>query len=578
MLQKINFILAIILLGYLPLFSQLRDGEIYHLRIGYGTAYIWPSEGEEADRVLLQAIAIGDHDASKFRWKAISAGDNWFYLQHVNSGLVMTMRNGNRRRGDQIWLQSRNNTDAQKFRFSWVENDLYKLENKLTPYLSVKADLSFQNVLTIDDDNLPIVQRWRLEYAYEEVDAFGRPFNFSRAYKDEDTYLYLQYVGKNTAFGVIEMANETYVFEGSVQPQADGKVFISNKYSAVPKGKKGKEILDRSDNYIDKIIVERNGTAISFVSKRGRRTTLHQLFPHTGNERFGLFTDAGFQADYGIGITGLWKSDDGLTYYIHQLGDKRLVWFAEKYPSVSGAAAHVGIGHWRRQTDEDDRYLPGLNYDMEGNWAAVPKGRFRGRGQVSFAGNMDTMIVVRNIPEGDASFTTTRLFRQRYLQLEITQLNAQSEDACNGMDFYGETRFYGIQRKNHNVLTGNNISPNWKHQGYWKGDRDVPITIVIKDKDDGILCGGGDDMVDINPIRGTDDEERSFNLYLRVKPDGTILHMNKVGNRGTDIGKVKFKGARESEIFEFSGNNSRDSREESADIEFKLTYTYIKEE
>ena len=85
------------------------------------------------------------------------------------------------------------------------------------------------------------------------------------------------------------------------------------------------------------------------------------------------------------------------------------------------------------------------------------------------------------------------------VSVRIDRLKAISKDACNGkMDFKGKITILN-KSKSFAVMEGNNIRPGWKLEHLFKKfSKDFLIKIEIWDDDDA-LCGGGDDVVIVDP-------------------------------------------------------------------------------
>ncbi len=99
----------------------------------------------------------------------------------------------------------------------------------------------------------------------------------------------------------------------------------------------------------------------------------------------------------------------------------------------------------------------------------------------------------------------------RLLSVTIEGLLARSTDSCNGkMDFYaivevGAGWTWRVNesgprsRRKFPVVQGNNIRPNWTLSGNVPALIDnAKVTIRVMDNDD-LVCGGDDDVVDVNP-------------------------------------------------------------------------------
>jgi hypothetical protein len=117
------------------------------------------------------------------------------------------------------------------------------------------------------------------------------------------------------------------------------------------------------------------------------------------------------------------------------------------------------------------------------------------------------------------------------IQVTITCLEAKSKDSCNGkMDFYGRMQVNRKFVKFNNIVEGNRIFPQWyirtkANKGYnW-------VYITILDEDDA-FCGGGDDLVDVNP------EMDIAELKLRIDTKTGKIYNYQLNNSPVYIGNV----------------------------------------
>ncbi|MCB0628510.1 MAG: RICIN domain-containing protein [Saprospiraceae bacterium] len=573
-----------LLLSAILLHAQPRAGKTYYVKMATGSLYLCPANGEALDRVLMHIDNKTATNREDFRWQLLEAGAGWYYLIHEASGLAMDVQNGNGILGNNLWLWPRNNGDAQKFRFvSNTSGTSYKLVSKLNSSLRVGADMSNRNLLSLQTDAQFSLQYWAFEDP-TEADLGGPIPNFSRMYSDGRRDVFLRRVGERQVFGVMETPQYSLVILGELKRQSGGPLYIDSEYFPVPKGDGRERIAGYPDEF-GNIQIEEDGNRISFTQWADRIRNDHNL-PAT---RDGVWTppatDAGFQAVYGAGLSGLWLGDDGGRYYLFQTDDARVIWFGEQ-SNERPRFANVFVGDISDGLEPPNEFggRREREYTLTGQWVDVPKGTTTGTGELSFQGSSK---VLRKL--NGRGFGATRLVRQRYLHVEVKHLTAKTEDACGEMDFYGRIRI-GDQNQQLGVVTGNDIAPNWRVTGRWTRSEPIAVVISIRDKDDGIRCGGEDDKVDINPQHGSDSEERAFDLYLEVHPNGTIFQLNKDGSRGSLIGNARFNITRDEAIIVLEGDtynrsgfgknvaaSGGASREECARIEFEVTWSYLPE-
>ena len=117
------------------------------------------------------------------------------------------------------------------------------------------------------------------------------------------------------------------------------------------------------------------------------------------------------------------------------------------------------------------------------------------------------------------------------IQVTITGLEAKSSDSCNGrMDFYGRMQVNGKLTKFNNIVEGNRIFPQWNIRT--NANRDYNwVFISILDEDD-TFCGGGDDLVDVNP------EMDIAELKLRIDTHTGKIYNFQLNNSPVYIGNV----------------------------------------
>jgi hypothetical protein len=98
--------------------------------------------------------------------------------------------------------------------------------------------------------------------------------------------------------------------------------------------------------------------------------------------------------------------------------------------------------------------------------------------------------------------------------VRIDRLRAISTDACNGkMDFKGKITIIKAI-KNFPVMEGNNITPGWEFTTTTI-NKGINIKIDISDDDDA-LCGGGDDVVIVDPTGA-----QTILIYIDPRYPGT---------------------------------------------------------
>lgn len=582
---KSVFLLFGLLISVITLTAQPQTGKTYYVKMATGNLYLRPANGEALDRVLLHIDNKTSSNREDFRWQLLDAGGGWYYLIHEDSGLAMDVRNGRGVAGNDLWLWSRNGGDAQKFRLiDTPGSDSYKLVSKLNPDLRIGAAWDDGHLVSLQADNRMGLQYWAFENALE-TDLGGPIPNISRSYTNGDMDIFLKRVGETDVYGLLETRDYALVMKGEIQSvSSPGIVNLSMNYYAVPKGDGRPRIAGRT-NYYSALKIFDDGRRLNITQVKDGFRSEHALVATSTPVRIPARRDAGFQSDRGEGLTGLWWGNDGGRYYLHQLTPNQMIWFAE-HEDRPPHFANILFGSWSDRglaPPSDLSTRREREYIIGGRWMDLSKGRTDGSGEVAFRGNSN---VLRKM-SGDG-YGATRLVRGRYLTVDIKRLVAKTKDACGGMDFYGR-----VQIKNHprdfGVVTGNDIRPPWRFTSPWNESTPIEIMIALKDKDDGIRCGGGDDKVDINPQTGSDSDEQAFNLYLIVHANGDIFLKNKDGSRGRIVGQARLNTMDGDKTITMEGDITNEtgfgsnvvasgaSREECARIEFEVTWSYSRE-
>lgn len=107
--------------------------------------------------------------------------------------------------------------------------------------------------------------------------------------------------------------------------------------------------------------------------------------------------------------------------------------------------------------------------------------------------------------------------RVSQVRLEVRQLQAHSQDACDGrMDFYAQLRVDAggtRQQRQFAQIQGNQITPGWQITSQLRGATRIAfVEVEVRDKDS-FFCGGRDDVVDINP----DPHNHTLRLAVNIR-------------------------------------------------------------
>ena len=123
--------------------------------------------------------------------------------------------------------------------------------------------------------------------------------------------------------------------------------------------------------------------------------------------------------------------------------------------------------------------------------------------------------------------------------VKVVGLRALSTDSCNEfMDFYGSMKLTAGAFERHRefgIIEGNRIAPDWMINAELSGATRTAIAdIVIKDEDD-LICGGGDDTVDVHPDTGI----KQLKIYIDFETGKVLLKRAagwvEVGDIGSPI-------------------------------------------
>ena len=78
-------------------------------------------DGNTENGATIQMWNFGGY--TNHRWKLVDAGNNYFYIVNWKTGKVLSVRGGVNENGNQVWSYLKNNTPAQKWRFTKVEEN-----------------------------------------------------------------------------------------------------------------------------------------------------------------------------------------------------------------------------------------------------------------------------------------------------------------------------------------------------------------------------------------------------------------------------------------------------------------------
>ena len=164
------------------------------------------------------------------------------------------------------------------------------------------------------------------------------------------------------------------------------------------------------------------------------------------------------------------------------------------------------------------------------------------------------------------SLTTPPLRTLRRIETTIKKVEAKSgTDACDEVEFFSImesgpgfhwrplSRTSGNIHKESGDVEGRLILPNWKHVGVLEaGKNEAKVFIRIREDDDA-FCGGGDDLVDLNPLNGLYDLE----LTINTGTGEIYIYDSRIGEKTDYVGQigsdVKLQGF---EKLDFDGDES----------------------
>jgi endonuclease/exonuclease/phosphatase family metal-dependent hydrolase len=124
--------------------------------------------------------------------------------------------------------------------------------------------------------------------------------------------------------------------------------------------------------------------------------------------------------------------------------------------------------------------------------------------------------------------------RPRDITVIVERLTATSEDSCEEMEFYGEIAVQrgAVGQRSFGIINGDDVLPNWTVEAIAAaGVPSVDVRIRVREDDD-LVCGGGDDDVDVNP-----DATQTAAIVRVDLVSGTIRQVNAAGETyGAPIG------------------------------------------
>lgn len=367
--------------------------------------------------------------------------------------------------------------------------------------------------------------------------------------KIKDTYsfnvgeFYFQQLFGNGVVGLYETGDLALVIEGQMKKKADGKYISDFKYHAVPK-----QPFRPSDN-VDfaptNLILDASLSRGTVSGRIERRPANRTITSPSRRQRSPIMT-SGYYGPLGAGLTGYWKSNGHVSNYIDmKTSDKSIYWLSES-ERRGREQSFVFIGKYREIPGPPDEFgkRPSHYYRITGSYYSLNKFNQSEKyfGQATYEGDW---FFLKKVSSTGSSFGKSKLpnklHKERMGILSVSRIEALSDDACGEMNFYGDISSQSglteLRISESNVRSFNRRN-RFSHKFRWVADKEVfyKIKILLKDWDNSVRCGGGDDYVDINPERGDADDLADAYLELMVNVDGTILQ--KVGRTAVRLGRV----------------------------------------
>jgi hypothetical protein len=141
--------------GDIAAINQLYKGSVpegltsnlWHLMARHSSKVIDIRGGGTAAKVNVQQNQLIKSEAQKFRF--ISAGGGYYYIQNTQSGLVLDVQGGVAKAFTNVWQYTKNNTDAQKWRLVEKGGGYYYIRSKLGDFNLAVEGASKDNAANI---------------------------------------------------------------------------------------------------------------------------------------------------------------------------------------------------------------------------------------------------------------------------------------------------------------------------------------------------------------------------------------------------------------------------------------------
>ena len=178
----------------------------------------------------------------------------------------------------------------------------------------------------------------------------------------------------NAFQGSIRNYNQTALFRG-IQPTIVGEFYDLPKGKATGHGSLTLEIISAT---------EIKKTAGSFGSITLRKANKPFILPREQSEGFSKSS-----------IDGIWKGNDGGTYYLRQVGNK-VIWYGEKTNGRKTEFSNVAFGSK-------------LSDVISLKWIDVPKGATRGNGNIRLKISKNSMVKISGSGFGGSKWIKSTL-------------------------------------------------------------------------------------------------------------------------------------------------------------------------
>lgn len=368
------------------------------------------------------------------------------------------------------------------------------------------------------------------------------------SYSTNTGEFYFHQLAGNQVVGLYETETLALILEGTLKKSNSGKYNVRAKYRGIPKTP------FKHDDNIDltpiSISLDENMQGGRLRTKeRGR--TINQTLNSPSRRHRQPAASSGFYGPSGAGITGYWKSSQGkVANYIDMNASNKTVYWLSETQNPGSEHAFIFIGNFREipaPRDEFGNRPRRFYYRITGSYYSIDKfGKTEKYfGQATYEGDWFILKKKKATGSGKNKLPSV-MHKERFGKLIVKRILATSTDACSPspMNIFGEiSSKSGIDKLR--LTNSNDIrfdrNRTFNHKFRWTADKSTNYEIVIylEDEDDA-FCGGGNDVIDINPEPSASGQVSTASLKLSINIDGAIYRSSRgrpvlLGQLGDEI-------------------------------------------